>query len=197
MSRYEDNIELAAFRLKRAGYALDSRWYDDARAWVGELAKAARLDIGTAAGIVAALSPRNRWDAQVETTLSWIEQSRYEDKPAGANTFGRNRENAFKILCGLNPRLVLMGPKTLAFYRALAGNAFIPVVDTWMFYLATWGKKEGGGKAMSRDVTHALIRVAKRFHVTPQQLQATLWEYVREHGLPIDVQRCLPFPENH
>lgn len=83
------------------------------------------------AGIYAALSPMNTWDANVANVLdvlryraAIVEHNRgslpFKTTPLSVNTTDTNRNKALAIARGAHPLSILRGDKVRAFYRAIA-----------------------------------------------------------------------------
>jgi hypothetical protein len=147
------------------------KWYQEQRVKVSSMAKAYGVSKATAAGVVAALSPRLRWSVNVraaETLLSG-------ESPSGV--FKASRTKAQRIKAGEKPLRVLSGPKVRAFYRALMGDDSAAVVDVWVARAVGW-TKEIKAKAYLR-IASALAKAASIVGEAVVKLQAVAWVVVR------------------
>jgi hypothetical protein len=115
-----------------------ANWYPQAFASIGAIAGAYYLSARTVAGVVAALSPRNKWtrnliDAEqlirIYKAAGLEEASQYK-----VCTFNRNKLKALQIL-DQDPtdpdriRDILNGPKLVEFYNCITGNVDEVCID--------------------------------------------------------------------
>lgn len=91
------------------------RWYEEAHGVARVLATVARLEVRAAAGLLAALSPLNRWEDSVGDAFR---MARRVDSTV--RTTHGNRWKAVRILAGEDPDVVLTGPKVRAFWSGIA-----------------------------------------------------------------------------
>ncbi len=128
-----------------------------------------------AAGVIAAISPRMRWSANVVLA----------DAICGGETvqgvFGANLAKAARILAGERPLDVLGGDKVRAFYRAIQGDPNAVVLDVWMMRAAGWTKATLSTKEYESLAT-ALLAAASREGIDPADFQAVVWTHVRGGG---------------
>jgi hypothetical protein len=77
----------------------------------------------TAAGVLAALSPNNRWDKNVRDAeaLTKVIYSGGDPDSIKVSTFSKNKKKAVEILKGKHPLNVLGGLKVRAFYMCIVG----------------------------------------------------------------------------
>lgn len=93
-------------------------FYPEARRFVGWLAGVGGLSISRAAGVVAALSPRNGWEANQTDAVALVTGS--EVRSSGWGAMPRDVGYAREIIDGRRaPEDVLRGPKVSAFWRYL------------------------------------------------------------------------------
>ncbi len=122
-------------------------WYATAH----ELAR--RLDPGNmsrASGVIAALSPRLRWEQNV--TLA---ERAYADG-AATGTLTRSCQAANAILGGADPLTVLNGPKVRAFYTLITDpHADVVVIDMHAIDIAV-------GRPLTDDVRSRLFPLARK-----------------------------------
>ena len=83
-----------------------------------------RCSIETAAGVLAALSPNNRWDKNVRDAeaLTKVICAGGDPDSIKVSTFNKNKKKAVEILSGEHPLNVLGGLKVRSFYQCILGN---------------------------------------------------------------------------
>lgn len=151
---------------------LGEEWYPTARRIARRLAKDHGTTLARAAGVLAAISPRIRWAANVALA---------DDILAGREVrgvFGQNVAKARRILAGEAPLDVLGGDKVRAFYRAIMGDSEAVVLDVWMLRAAGWEKKSITS-AEYGAVAYALQQAADAAGIDPSAFQAIIWTQVR------------------
>jgi hypothetical protein len=193
----------AAVRRLRAAYAgadpatiaAGRAWYAVAEREARALARSAPPGVGRsgAAAVLAALSPRLRWAFNVADARAAVAAaSRMADDPlfgdadgigaavaaACRYALGRNIDNAGRILAGEDPRGIVRGPKTRAFWRAICGDESAVTVDVWAALAAGYDPDRLTPKR------HAIIDRAYRLAAdwageTPRDFQAIVWLAVR------------------
>lgn len=147
-------------------------WYTQARRTARKLARKHGTTVATAAGVIAALSPRVQWKANVNGADHIL---------GGGNTgpgFNRNVEKACRIRDGERPLSVLGGPKVTAFYRAIMGDEEQAVIDVWMW--RALGVKPDGMKY--EDAVNILRQAAAKVDLPVATFQALVWAQVRGGG---------------
>lgn len=158
-----------ARRILRYWTGQRSDWYRQTRRMARALARRHGVTLGTAAGVIAALSPRVQWGRNM-TVADELLSGR---TPSGV--FGANQAKAQAIRSGRRPLDVLSGPKVRAFYRTIMGHDD-PVVDVWMLRAA--GIRKATRSAV-RMVAGALRRAAAMVQVAVHELQAAVWVKIR------------------
>ena len=160
-------------------------WYADALAACEMLASLYTLPVTTVVGMVAALSPRNRWSSNVTDA----EQVIVNGENANVHTFSANLAKAVRILNGEQPTDVLRGNKVRAFYQCLCPDETdIVCVDGHAYGVACGFGERIQVKTIS-DAAYERISLAYRntahhLGIEPRQLQATTWlTYRRIHNV--------------
>lgn len=152
--------------------ALNGGWYRQSRRTARSLARKHGVTLSCSAGVIAALSPRIRWKANVEGADAILGGS---DEGPG---FGSNIEKACRIRDGERPLRVLGGPKVTAFYRAIMGDRDAAVIDVWM-----WRAIGVAPGSMSYDEAANIMRdAAAKAGVAVADFQAIIWTHVRGGG---------------
>lgn len=149
--------------------ALNGGWYRESRRVARKLSKKHGTSLATAAGVIAALSPRMRWNANVAGADAILGGS---DEGPG---FSSNVAKAVRIRNGEKPLAVLGGDKVRAFYRAIMGDKDAAVVDVWM-YRAMGVLPEEMSYA---DAEEALRAAAEKAGVAVADFQAIVWTQAR------------------
>lgn len=159
--------------------ALNGGWYRESRRTARALARRHHVTLATAAGVIAALSPRIPW----ANNIRWAEAIlRDVDAPVGG--YPANALKARRIRLGERPLAVLGGEKVRAFYRAIMGDSDSAVIDVWMLRVAGVQppQREGKGQTVSFDyaaLTEALKAAARAVGVPVADFQAIVWTHAR------------------
>jgi len=172
-------------------------WYPSAKAIAVKLAERYSIPAAQAVGVIAALSPRNRWERNVEDAESLIAAF----QAGGAEqamltkvcTFGSNKAKAVKILeSGLEtlPTAldVLSGPKLREFASCIAG---LPEVCIDGHAFCIWAANRTGlkdvpaiGVKLRREIKADYQAAADELGITPSACQAITWvTWRRIHGV--------------
>lgn len=167
-------------------------WYANAYDECSRLADAYYMSVRTVVGIVAALSPRNKW----ERNISDAERIILCGSDATVSTFKANKEKALRISDGHEPLDVLVGNKVRAFFECIIsayGHTSTVCVDSHSYAVAC-GYGERVQKRNISDFDYKTISAAYRLAadelgLKSYELQAITWlTYRRIHnvywGLP-------------
>ena len=107
-------------------------FYSQAQTISAEIAADCSLSLATVAGVVAALSPNNRWERNIvdarRLCSAYVAGGADHAATIKVATFNGNKRKAIAILAGADPLSVLGGLKVRAFYSAIMGEDAI-VVD--------------------------------------------------------------------
>lgn len=173
-------------------------WYPKANQIAISLADRHEISEAQAVGVIAALSPRNRWERNVEDADRLIaaynaggpEQARLTK----VCTFGANKEKAIRILelslsCTVAGILgVLSGPKLREFATCILGLEDC-CIDGHAFCI--WAANRTGlkdvpaiGVKLRREIKADYATAADELGVTPSACQAITWcAWRRIHGV--------------
>ena len=196
-------IELVARRAldSRSAAVSACRWYSDAHAWADSLATAFGLPVETVVGVVAALSPLNGWESQLEWTprilRAWgdVDRSRAVETAGGwipGPGLGANKRKAARILSGEAPLSVLGGSKVRAFFANIMGDETAVCVDRHAWAIAT-GDVAGDVSITAkryRETVAAFTCAAANLRaafpalsdvLTPAGVQALTWVWWRDN----------------
>lgn len=109
------------------------RWYCDAQDIANSIATDLGLSVETVAGVIAALSPNNRWERNVidaRNICTAYQHGGHVDAAAvKVATFNANKLKALQILSGSDPLAVLSGLKVRSFYCCIMGDPDAVCVD--------------------------------------------------------------------
>ncbi len=152
---------------KRSGAA----WYASARATCGAMATKHNVSNECAAGVVAALSPRLRWNVNVRAAERCLAGE------AVPGVFRASLAKAKRIALGSHPLSVLSGPKVRAFFSAIMGDDNAAVVDIWVTRVVGWTKDVKA--ATYERIATALRLAAATVGTTVCTLQASVWVAIR------------------
>lgn len=196
LSLSHGNILATFFLANSAEIAKGARWYTDALQFCATVAQSTGLSVGTVAGVVAALSPNNRWprnqtDAErlcrtfAAGTLSDAEQIR-------VSTFHGNKQKALAILAGAQPLDVLGGLKVRAFYSCIMsedavcidGHAYAIWLGSYVPTTKTPSISPKLYQSISDDYRQAAVTIngVTGDNYTAAQVQAvtwTVWQRIR------------------
>lgn len=155
------------------------RWYEKAHNECKLLADVFDISLNKVVGIVAALSPRNRWASNLSNTWDILETPSMSTR---VGTFNKNKEKALAIHALDNTRLddipeILKGRKVTNFYYNILNydTSTCVTVDVWAFRSV---ELEQLNKHYS-TVEQAYKNVAKELGWLPWQVQAVVWGHIR------------------
>ena len=187
MTNYVRNI-LKTYRIATVSDVSDGvEWYDRAKRMAAWIAKETNIAETTVIGVMAALSPNNRWERNCKDALTmcqaWINGDTTDDfKVSCYNTM---KQKAWSILeddltTDEDILTRLNGQKIRSFYSNIRGLDEV-TIDGHALNIAR-GKREGltsdktnMGKKQYRELQAAYVTAAKRVKVKPHELQAITW----------------------
>lgn len=151
------------------------------------------LTLGQAIGVIAALSPNNKWVRNCQDAESMIRLWHVGQDPRTAKvcTFNNNKDKAARILESESPdsetiQNILSGQKVIAFYRCISGYTDTVCVDghAYAIYLGEripTTQTPNLGKALYAAITRSYVLASERSAevcgepLTPAQVQAVTW----------------------
>lgn len=164
-------------------------WYSYAHFFSHSMARQYGVSVEQAAGVISALSPRNKW----ERNLSDAERSIKSFLTHGSiqctvSTFGSNKLKAEEILSGKPVEEVLVGLKTWNFYN----NILDPMDENFVtidFHAVNIYEGSLDVKSLSKGyyktVVEAYKDAAYELGLIPNQLQAVTWVVWRRERVNI------------
>lgn len=187
--KFVKNI-LAVYKLAQLeDHIAGNNWYYQAQAISRALAETTGLDPMVIAGVIAAISPQNKWDRNVfmaeQVLRVWRETGVSALKQKGYFKLGLTKVD--QILALADPTheqvcTILNGQKITAFFRCISGDLQGVCVDGHAFNIATHGLVRKGissvksfGVARYRALELAYQTAATKMKITPAQLQAITW----------------------
>ena len=159
-------------------------WYSQANKLVNDLSL--EFDICTPeqiAGIISALSPRNKWERNIYDTtqvLRAVEKGK-DLEDIKVCTFNTNKYKAFDIARG-NLAIDRSSRKTYSFVKNIANlDSDYVTIDVWHLR-AMFGKTVESGLTPSRydELAKITIEEASEVGLLGYQYQAIIWECIRE-----------------
>lgn len=161
--------------------AAGALWYPSARRHALALAAHGDIPVGTAAAVIAHLSPRTSWTRNLRGAYALV-SDRSLETPAGcmrANVRGALR--ALEAPDGPAAVRTLNGPKVQAFCRNILGDMRYVTVDTWAVRIAVPDMDKALAESRLARVggydaiAHVYRLAAARRGVSPAVMQATTW----------------------
>jgi hypothetical protein len=149
---------------------LATQWYCDAELIAHDVtrilnARGIVATLETGASVVSSFSPRQRWNRNVVQALEFA----HTGQATGLKNNLVMAQNS--LMLGFN---ALKGLKTNAFARAIAGDENAVTIDVWMCY-AGGLDTNAPNKTQYREMSQAVMDVAKELHLTPRTTQALIW----------------------
>jgi hypothetical protein len=180
-------------------------WYSDALRAATAIAKEYSVNIVTVAGVIAALSPRNRWERNLADASALIKAFSVDPKSAAdvkVCTFNIGKTKALKILADGQQSVVhsieevlgvLSGPKVCEFASCILGDETETCIDghaysVWFGDRITLNKIPKIGKKLRATIKADYCEAAKQLGIKPSELQAITWcAWRRLHGVTEEV----------
>jgi hypothetical protein len=159
--------------------AAGEAWYREARSTAADIAGETGCSLETAAGVIAALSPRCQWASNVKNARRVLQAAAAGADTSPAVNTKANRRTSWDIAMGADAADRLRGPKTNAFYHNIMGDEDAVTVDVWAMRAAGLSGKTSPTRRQYADIAAAYRRVAKDFGMSPAMAQATAWIVVR------------------
>jgi hypothetical protein len=164
-------------------------WYPQALGSVQSIAREHSLAESTVAGVVAALSPRNRWERNLIDAENMIRTYRISGSIDPTEykvcTFGNNKLKALQILAENinNPadvKSILSGPKLCEFFSCILGDLREVCIDghaysVWAGDRITLDKIPSIGVKLRAKIKADYKEAADVVNISPAEMQATTW----------------------
>ena len=172
-------------------------WYPTAQTIARELSSRYGVHEAEAAGVIAALSPRNRWERNVRDAealiAAYVAAGAEQAMLTKVCTFTNNKAKAVKILeagvlTDADVLDILSGPKLREFYSCIRGIADV-CIDGHAFCIWNGGRTSLAdvpsiGVKLRREIKADYAQAAKDLGLTAAALQAITWvAWRRLHGV--------------
>jgi hypothetical protein len=165
------------------------KWYLKAHDFCLSISQIYNMNLDLVVGVLAALSPRNKWESNKEDCITiikaYIKGVKLDEFKV--RTFNTNKQKAWDIL--VTEQVNLRGNKVRAFYENIRypDKSKDITIDTWAARVAHNDmnyKKPINNKdyqIISKAYLEAFEEISKshKYLQTPMQVQAVCWEYIR------------------
>ena len=197
-TKNQRNIE-AIYQLATTQEQVDGKgWYPRAHVIAQTIAADYGFNVNTVVGVIAALSPRNKWERNVHDAEALIAAYKAggEEQALATKvcTFGANKAKAIEICKLYDPTFadvcaILKGPKLQEFFHCIVGCTSEVCIDGHAFCIWNGGRTSLAdvpsiGVKLRREIKGDYVVAAHHLKVTPAALQAITWvAYRRIHGI--------------
>jgi len=198
MSTKNVNNIKAVYLLATAQEKIDgANWYKSAHKIALNLADDYGLTLQTVAGVMASLSPRNKWSRNVIDAENLIETFVRDPKSAvniKVCTFNKNKEKALNILktdqdfYTDSVRDILKGKKMIEFFNCILGVEDV-CIDGHAYCIFNGSRTSlkdvpSIGVKMRKEIKSDFKKAAAKFKISPAEMQAITWvAWRRIHGV--------------
>lgn len=171
-------------------------WYQRANVAAVRLADQYEISIETAAGVIAALSPRNKWSRNLvdaeNLIAAYVAAGPEACEEIKVCTFGANKKKAVDILIWSAgeevAKEILSGPKLIEFYSCIIGQDDVCIdghaYSIWFGDRVTLAKVPSIGKKLREEIKKDYLAVAKKNNLKGYEVQAITWvAHRRIHGV--------------
>ena len=193
---------LAVYDLATTGERREGmEWYNRANRVAADIASEHGISLETAAGVIAALSPNNRWERNVVDAENVIRAysigGAEEAERVKVCTYGKMRTKAIQILEAtsiVDHASILNGRKITAFYECIIGRQDAVCIDghaysIWFGDRLTMKQVPNIGKKLYAEIVSDYVEAARILSedgtsVTAFEVQAVTWcAWRRLHGV--------------
>lgn len=189
MNLSHGHILAAFFAANPIELASGSQWYAEALSHCETIAADTGLPLHAVAGVIAALSPNNKWARNVSDAAAlcsiYVAGTAADCASLKVSTFGANKKKALAILAGADPLSVLGGLKVRAFYECILGRDAVCIdghaYAIWLGrYVPTTATPKISAKLYAsisqdyRQATHTINQITG-CQYTAAQIQAITW----------------------
>jgi len=189
MSTKNVNNIKAVYLLATAQEKIDgANWYKSAHRIALNLADDYGLTLQTVAGVIASLSPRNRWSKNVIDTENLIETFTRDPESAvnvKVSTFNKNKDKALNILRNNqnfftdNTREILSGPKLNEFFNCILGVEDV-CIDGHAYCIFNGSRTSlkdvpSIGVKLRAEIKSDFKKAAAKFNISAAEMQAITW----------------------
>jgi hypothetical protein len=165
-------------------------WYDDAMRFSRKLARDYKVTRRTAAGVISALSPNNKWKRNkfdAEQLISYYREGGTEWEDVMICTYKKNRERAWNILTQ-GERITSDSPKIHSFAMNVGNKSPDHVtIDKWHMRASLARPRDGitltqesPTKLQYKRVEGITLDIARMHKLKGYELQAIVWVTIKE-----------------
>lgn len=174
-------------------------WYARAFIFASNLAEVYDINVGTIVGVIAALSPRNRWERNMQDAESMVKVAasggNFDDLMAlKVCTFKIGKQKAARILTDkITDReellATLKGPKLQEFFNCIMGDSDDVCIDghaysVWVGDRIALADVPSIGKKLRESIKADYRKAAEILGVEPHVVQSITWvAWKRLHGI--------------
>ena len=174
-------------------------WYARALSFAAQLSEVYNIETTTIVGVIAALSPRNRWERNMQDAESMVKVyasgGTYKDlMNLKVCTFKTGKDKAARILTDkISDRAELLatlkGPKLQEFFNCILGDSGDVCIDghaysIWVGDRITLANVPSIGKKLRQTIKADYQQAAQFLGVKPHVVQAITWVcWKRIHGV--------------
>ncbi len=184
-----DNLTAWLKKASRANIREGKAWYKDAQKFAKQLAKEYGIEKYTAAGVISALSPNNKWErnkfdanAMVHAYVNGLGIDTFN-----VCTYGANKRKAWRILGG-GVQLTAKSPKTHAFSMNVGRLSSKHVtIDKWHCRACLLSPSDGVKQCQEtltpiqyRRLEAITAEIAEKRKMKAYQVQAIIWVTIKE-----------------
>ena len=194
---------IAVYALATSGERVEgTEWYNRANRVAATIAAEHGISLEAAAGVIAALSPNNRWERNIVDAENLIRAYSIGGAEEAENvkvcTYGKMRAKAIQILGAWDSHVdhvtILNGRKITAFYECIIGRTDAVCIDghaysIWFGDRLTMKQVPNIGKKMYAEIVSDYVQAARILSangtsVTAFEVQAITWcAWRRLHGV--------------
>ena len=186
MTSYVRNINKVFAQVQEYELHHGLTWYETAKAECKTMADRYELPLHIVVGVVAALSPTNRWERNLidadHMLMTFVQGGYVED--TSPCTYKAMRDKAWQILTDWPQDIqgtvtILKGPKITDFFLCIMGED-VCVIDGHAWCIAnadrrTMQEVPSIGKKLRQELQGAYSRAGKKHGMTAYQMQAATW----------------------
>ena len=185
-SKYTKNINFVLSKAITTDYQQGESWYREARLFAFSVSKEYGISFRKVCAILAALSPRNRWERNKEDCITLIKECQGLIPYGKYATYGGMVKKAMSIYNSKVDSIqvmlkILNGPKISAFFLNIYDiQSDCVTVDNWI-YLVALGKyisvenRPSLKKSDYKLISDCIKEIAERTNISAPILQAVLW----------------------
>lgn len=163
------------------------KWYPEAKRIATLLSAQYRLPVAVCAGVIAALSPRNKWErnlADAENLIRVFCADPDSVDTVKVCTFGSNKAKAIQILQGIDSveqvLTILSGPKLQEFFSCIMGIGNEVCIDghaysIWVGDRITLANVPAIGAKLRRTIKADYRAAAVELGISAAECQAVTW----------------------